>query len=116
VYQWALPEDIGPLRNAVNALAAEQVDAVMLTTGVQLVHLWQIVQEMQVEAQVRRGLARAVIGSIGPSTTEELRRYGIAVDVEASHPKFGFLIRELAQQSRSRLDAKARPAPSAGDT
>jgi uroporphyrinogen-III synthase len=116
VYRWALPEDIGPLRNAVTALAAEQVDAVMFTTGVQLVHLWQIVQEMQVEPQVRRGLARAVVGSIGPSTTEELRRHGIAVDLEASHPKFGFLIRELAQQSRSRLNAKAQAPPSAGPT
>ena len=116
VYRWALPEDIGPLRSAVTALAAGHVDAVVFTTGVQLVHLWQIVQEMQAEPQVRRGLARAVVASIGPSTTGELRRHGIAVDLEASHPKFGFLIRELAQQSRSRLKAKAQAPPSAGDT
>jgi uroporphyrinogen-III synthase len=115
VYRWALPEDIGPLRNAVTALAAQQVDAVMFTTGVQLVHLWQSVQEMQAEPEVRRGLARAVVGSIGPSTTGELRRHGIAVDLEASHPKFGFLIRELAQQSQSRLKAKAQASPAAGD-
>ena len=70
VYRWALPEDIGRLGNAVTALATGHVDAVMFTTGVQLVHLWQIVQEMQVEPQVRRGLARAVVASIGPSTTE----------------------------------------------
>ena len=116
VYRWALPEDIGPLRSAVTALATGQVDAVMFTTGVQLVHLWQIVQEMQAEPQVRRGLARAVVASIGPSTTGELRRHGIAVDLEASHPKFGFLIRELAQQSQSRLKAKAQALPSARDT
>jgi uroporphyrinogen-III synthase len=115
VYRWALPEDTGPLRNAVAALAAEHVDAVMFTTGVQLVHLWQMVQEMQLEPQVRRGLARAVVGSIGPSTTEELRRHGIAVDLEASHPRFGFLIRELAEQARPRLNAKAQAPPSAGD-
>ena len=115
VYRWALPEDVGPLRNAVTALAAGHVDAVVFTTGVQLVHLWQVVQEMQVEAQVRRELARAVVASIGPSTTGELRRHGIAVDLEASHPKFGFLIRELAAQSRSRLDAKAQAPSSAGD-
>lgn len=116
VYRWALPEDTGPLRNAVTALAAGHVDAVVFTTGVQLVHLWQIVQEMQVEPQVRRGLARAVVASIGPSTTGELRRHGITVDLEASHPKFGLLIRELAQQSRSRLKAKAQAPPSAGET
>jgi uroporphyrinogen-III synthase len=71
------------------------------------VHLWQVVQDMQVEAQVRRGLARAVVASIGPSTSEELRRHGLAVDLEASHPKFGLLIRELAERSRSLLGAKA---------
>jgi uroporphyrinogen-III synthase len=61
---------------------------------------------------VRRGLSRAVIASIGPSTTEELRRHAVAVDLEASHPKFGFLIRELAERSRSLLDAKAHLPPS----
>jgi uroporphyrinogen-III synthase len=107
VYRWALPEDIAPLKNAVAAIAAGQVDAVMFTTGVQVVHLWQIVQELQVEPQVRRGLARAVVASIGPSTSEELRRHGVAVDLEASHPKFGMLVRELAERSRSLLAAKA---------
>ena len=112
VYQWALPEDITPLKNAVAAIVAGQVDAVMFTTGVQVVHLWQVVQDMQVEPQVRRGLARAVVASIGPSTSEELRRHGLAVDLEASHPKFGLLIRELAERSRSLLRSKADPPPS----
>ena len=112
VYQWALPEDITPLKNAVAAIAAGQVDAVMFTTGVQVVHLWQVVQDMQVEPQVRRGLARAVVASIGPSTSEELRRHGLAVDLEASHPKFGLLIRELAERSRALLRAKAEQPPS----
>jgi uroporphyrinogen-III synthase len=107
VYHWALPEDVGPLKDAVAAIAAGRVDVVIFTTGVQVVHLWQIVGTMQLEPQVRRGLSRAVIASIGPTTTEELRRHGIAVDLEASHPKFGLLIRELAERSRSLLDAKA---------
>ncbi len=112
VYRWALPEDIAPLKNAVATLAAGEVDAVMFTTGVQVVHLWQVVQEMRVEPQVRRGLARAVVASIGPSTSEELRRHGLAVDLEASHPKFGLLIRELAERSGPLQRAKADRPPS----
>ena len=111
VYRWALPEDIAPLKNAVAAIVAGEVDAVMFTTGIQVVHLWQVIRELQVEPQVRRGLARAVVASIGPTTSEELRRHGLAVDLEASHPKFGLLIRELAEQARSLLRAKAHEPP-----
>ena len=100
VYRWALPEDVAPLRDAVAAIADGRVDIAMFTTGVQVVHLWRIVTEMRLEAQVRAGLARAVIGSIGPSTSDQLREYGLAVDLEASHPKFGVLIRELAERSQ----------------
>ncbi|MEP7309007.1 MAG: uroporphyrinogen-III synthase [Acidobacteriota bacterium] len=108
VYRWALPDDITPLKNAVAAIAAGDVDAVMFTTGVQVVHLWQVVRDLKVEPEVRRGLARAVVASIGPTTSEELRRHGLSVDLEASHPKFGLLIRELAERSESLLRTKAQ--------
>jgi uroporphyrinogen-III synthase len=106
VYRWALPEDLEPLKNAVRAIARDGVDVVVFTTSVQVVHLWQIVREMDLEADVRRGLARTAIGSIGPSTSEELRRYGLAADVEPSHPKLGFLVRELAERSAAVLRSK----------
>src|SRR6202035_2860637 len=35
VYRWALPEDCGPLRQAVSRLAAGEFDVVMFTTSVQ---------------------------------------------------------------------------------
>jgi uroporphyrinogen-III synthase len=106
VYQWALPLDLEPLRQAVTAIAAAQLDVVAFTTGVQVAHLWQIVEEMNLGPDVRRGLARMVIGSIGPSTSEALRRQGLAVDIEASHPKLGWLVRELAEQAPDLLRQK----------
>jgi uroporphyrinogen-III synthase len=106
VYRWALPEDVEPLKNAVTAISRGEVDVVVFTTSVQVVHLWQIVEEMRLEADVRRGLGRSVIASIGPTTSEELQRHGLAVDLEASHPKMGFLVREAAEQSGSLLRAK----------
>jgi uroporphyrinogen-III synthase len=106
VYRWALPEDVAPLKSAVTAISRGEVDVVMFTTSVQVVHLWQIVEEMRVEAEVRRGLARSVIASIGPTTSEELRRHALAADLEASHPKMGFLVREAAEQSGTLLRVK----------
>ena len=110
VYRWALPEDLAPLKRAVEAIADGQVDVIVFTTGVQLVHLWQVVRDMDADAAARRGLARMVVASIGPSTSEELRRHRIDIDLEASHPKFGLLIRELAEKSGPLLQAKRNHA------
>ena len=106
VYRWALPEDVEPLKNAVMAICRGEVEVGVFTTSVQVVHLWQVASEMRLEADVRRGLARMVIASIGPTTSEELRRHGVAADFEPSHPKIGFLVREAAERSADLLRAK----------
>ena len=106
VYQWALPDDVGPLKNAVAAIARGEVQVALFTTSVQVVHLWQIAREMHCEDAVRLGLSRAVVASIGPTTSEELRRHGLVPDLEASHPKIGLLVREAANRSPDLLRAK----------
>jgi uroporphyrinogen-III synthase len=78
VYQWALPEDLAPLRAAVAALAQREIDVALFTTGVQVVHLWEIARQMSLEAELTLGLRHVVIASIGPTTSEELRRRGRA--------------------------------------
>ncbi|MDA1185537.1 MAG: uroporphyrinogen-III synthase [Acidobacteria bacterium] len=55
---------------------------------------------------VRESLRRVVVASIGPTTTEALQQQGVSVDLEASHPKMGFLVREAALQSGQLLLAK----------
>jgi uroporphyrinogen-III synthase len=97
VYQWQLPEDVEPLRQASRQVAAGEVDVVLLTTGTQIVHLMQVAMDLGCADKVRDGLRRAIIASIGPTTTEELRRQGIEPRLEASHPKMGFLVREAAE-------------------
>jgi uroporphyrinogen-III synthase len=108
VYRWALPEDVQPLKDAVAAIARGAVDVVVFTTSMQIVHLWQMVIEMGLEAEVRLELSRTVIASIGPTTSEELTRYGLTPDLEASHSKLGVLVREAAERSSELLDAKRR--------
>ena len=106
VYQWALPEDIGPLRSAVRAIADGGVDVALFTSATQAVHLMKIAEEEQLAERVRAGLGRMVIASIGPTTSEELRQQGIQVDLEASHPKMGFLAREAAERAPELLSVK----------
>jgi uroporphyrinogen-III synthase len=45
VYQWALPEDTAPLREAVRRLATGAVDVAMFTTSIQVAQLLQIAAE-----------------------------------------------------------------------
>jgi len=97
VYQWALPEDLGPLRAAVNAIICGEIDIALFTTSVQVVHLLKIAAEMNLEADVRRAFARIAVGSIGPVTSQELREHAILPDFEPAHPKMGFLVNEAAQ-------------------
>jgi uroporphyrinogen-III synthase len=98
VYQWDLPEDTGPLRDAARKLAAGEFDAVLFTTSAQIVHLARVAAADGIEADVLDRLRRTFVGSIGPTTTEALEEYGIAADFEPSHPKMGFLVKEAAEQ------------------
>ena len=86
VYRWALPEDLEPLRAAVRAIAARELDVAIFTTATQLVHLLKVAATMDQESDVRAGLKHLVVASIGPTTSEELRQEGIQIDLEASHP------------------------------
>ena len=113
VYQWVLPEDTAPLQSAVNDLAAGHIDVVFFTTGVQAAHLFQVAAEMKLEEAVRMGLNRAIVASIGPTTTEELQRQGIQPDLEPSHSKMGFLVKETAERSAYLLRRKREGKASA---
>ena len=106
VYKWALPEDSEPLKDAARALARGEIDVVLLTTGTQLLHLLQVAADLHIEGDVRRGLGRVVVASIGPTTSEELRQQGIQIDLEASHPKMGFLVREAAERGKELMQSK----------
>jgi uroporphyrinogen-III synthase len=108
VYEWGLPEDTGPLRFAIGAIARNEIDVILFTTATQADHLLQIAAEMNEEDAVRRALSRMVVASIGPTTSERLREFGIAPDLEPSHPKMGFLVSEAAQRSAEILQQKRK--------
>jgi len=97
VYDWALPEDTAPLRNAIESLVGASVDVVLFTAAIQVHHLLQVAEEMGSRDSLLTALHRTVVASIGPVTSEALAEYGIAVSMEPTHPKMGFLVREAAE-------------------
>ena len=106
VYQWEFPEDLGPLREAARRLIAEDFDVVLLTTSMQLPHLFRVAAEQGLEDQVRTALKRVVIASVGPTTTAMLGELGLKPDFEPSHPKMGFLVNETAARAKEILQSK----------
>ena len=106
VYQWALPEDTGPLRNAIHAIASGEIDMALFTTSVQVAHLLRVAEEMNLESRLRRGFERVAVGSIGPITSEELREHGLSIDFEPEHPKMGFLVNEAARRGAAIVEKK----------
>lgn len=109
VYEWALPEDVRPLRDAVTALTNAKVDVALFTTSIQIIHLLKIAAELGREKETVAAFQKILVGSIGPVTSEELRAHDIPADMEPSHPKMGFLVNEVAQRSVELL-AKKRAA------
>ena len=103
VYRWELPEDTGPLTDAIRAVCDGTVDVVMFTSSVQLAHAMKVAEEMGVQAEFIKGLGRTLIASIGPVASAALRKQGVEVDIEPSHPKMGFLVKEAAERASERL-------------
>src|SRR5579883_327115 len=108
IYQWALPDDLEPLRNAVHSIASGDVDVLVFLTAAQVNHLFQVAQQMNAADTLRAGIQKSVVLSIGPSTTEELARHGIHPDFEPSHPKMGFLMNEASERAAQLLEEKRR--------
>jgi uroporphyrinogen-III synthase len=99
VYQYGLPEDVEPLREAARRLAAGQFDAALFTTGVQIVNLSRVARDLGIEQDALAGLRRCMVGSIGPTTTEALEEFEIRPALEPSHPKMGILVKETADRA-----------------
>ncbi len=106
VYEWALPEDTGPLRDTVAAILRGEIDVFLVTAAVQIRHLFAVAEQMAAESKLAGALAHAFIGSIGPLTSEELARRGLSADMEPSHPKMGLLVKEASEQAAAVLHKK----------
>jgi uroporphyrinogen-III synthase len=108
IYRWALPEDLKPLRAAIEKLLQGEVDIALFTNGAQVDHLFRVAAEDNGADALRGALNRVVVGSVGPICTQVLGQFGIKPDIEPAHPKMGSLIAEVAASAERLMAAKSR--------
>jgi uroporphyrinogen decarboxylase len=121
VYNWALPDDLAPLKQAIEDIIAGKVDLLMFTNAAQLDHLLKVTGSVKKELALRRALAKVGIISIGPTTSGALMDQQIFPDYEAKPNKMGDMVEqaaergwEIVQRKRARAErcwVKLSPSP-----
>ncbi|MBI2340702.1 MAG: uroporphyrinogen decarboxylase [Deltaproteobacteria bacterium] len=102
VYQWALPDDLGPLNRAIDAICNGEVDLALFTSANQADNMLRRAQERGIEAALRRGFYRTAIFSIGPVCSEKLSDLQFFPDEEVFPNKLDALV-ELAAKKGGML-------------
>jgi uroporphyrinogen-III synthase len=106
IYRWALPEDLAPLRSAIEKILVGAADVALFTNGAQVDHLLQVAGLDNRADTLRQSLKEIAVGSVGPVCSEILRQVGIAPDIEPAHPKMGSLVTEVAARAHEVLKQK----------
>jgi uroporphyrinogen-III synthase len=106
IYRWALPEDLAPLRDAIQRILRGEADIALFTNSAQVEHLFKVAAEDKADEKLRLACKNIAIGSVGPVCTEALEHFGLRPDIEPPHPKMGSLIAEVAASASRVLAAK----------
>ncbi len=106
VYRWALPEDLGPLRETLKAILQGRARVVLFTSRNQVSNVLHVAAEQGDRGKLMDALRRSAVCSIGPTCSGALVAAGIQVDVEASPPKMGVLVLEAARHASEVLRQK----------
>jgi uroporphyrinogen-III synthase len=101
VYRWALPQDTTPLRQAIQAIVAGEVQVVLFTSAIQVTHLLQMAAQHGCEDALRQAFRKMVTVSVGPTTAEALLAHDLPIDLQPPHPKMGPLVKAAAECSRA---------------
>ena len=109
IYRWTLPPDLEPLRHAIAATVRGDFDVLAFTTAVQVDHVLQVADQMQMRSDWLRSARRCVVASVGPSTSEAIRDAGLPVDIEPDYPKMGQLVHAIFDRAPELLaDCRTR--------
>ncbi|MBC7837068.1 MAG: uroporphyrinogen-III synthase [Nitrospiraceae bacterium] len=106
IYRWALPEDLGPLRQALDEMIAGKVPVLLITNAAQVDHVMQVLEKDGKVERFRAALNNMVVASVGPTASERLRQHDWPIDLEPSHPKMGILVKETSEQTVAILKNK----------
>jgi uroporphyrinogen-III synthase len=73
---------------AIEQMAQGRIDAIALTSSGQVRRLMEVAQAHRCEAQLRDGLERTPIASVGPVVSNELKTYGLSTDIYPANDAF----------------------------
>ncbi len=99
VYRWELPADTGLLERNVRLLVQGDLDVLVFTAAPQVTGLLQVAKQLGLESRLVEAVGRAVVASIGPSTSQMLRRHGMPADLQPEQPRLDSLVQLAAQRS-----------------
>jgi uroporphyrinogen-III synthase len=95
-YEWALPEDLEPLKALVRNPAA-QLDAIAFTSQIQVRNLFAVAAALGVAPALATALsADIIVAAVGPVCADALKEAGVTPDVQPADPKMGPLLTALA--------------------
>jgi uroporphyrinogen-III synthase len=106
IYKWALPEDLAPIRHALEEIMAGHVQVVLITNAAQVDHVMKVLEQDGKVQPFQAALKKMVVASIGPTASERLRHHQWPIDFEPSHSKMGILIKEVSEQVSKALHQK----------
>lgn len=109
IYRWALPEDLGPLRQTLDDIIAGKVSVLLITNAAQVDHVMQVLKRDGTVEPFLAALKKMVVASIGPIASERLRQHEWPINLEPSHPKMGILVKETSEKSHSLLRLTRSP-------
>src|SRR5258706_6375607 len=73
---------------AIGEMAQGRIDAIALTNLGQVRRLFEVAKARQREAQLRDGLARTPIASVGPVVSDELKSHGLRADISPANDAY----------------------------
>ena len=93
VYHWRLPDDPGPARRLLDAIARRQIDAVTFTCQYAVHNAFELAADEGDVADALRTEVAAV--AVGPVTAAAVRAHGIERVIEPPRSRIGSMVRAL---------------------
>jgi uroporphyrinogen-III synthase len=97
LYEWALPEDQGPLIRLIRDLLDGKIDVLAFTSSPQIKHLFAVADQLGQRAELARALRdQTVVAVIGPVCQAALAEQGIVPRIQPDKGTMGALVHAIA--------------------
>ena len=93
VYRWKLPDDVQPALRLLAAVTSARIDAVTFTSAIAVDNFFELASDEDALVAALAGPCLAV--TVGPVTTDALRRHGVSRLVEPERARLGSMIQAV---------------------